>query len=188
MTFNMNDLSGVKAHTGTRQTLDAGEYAVMISKADTADGKSQGAINAVMEYTVLTDGPFKGAVVKEWLAIVNKSETAQNIARSKLRAVQLVSKSENAAQVSDMVGKSIIIHVGREESEYVDREGNKRKGINNTVLNYLNMKRQDSDGNAAPVYNAPAPKVKDVAQEEFKSSRQHSAGSGSNNDDSDIPF
>lgn len=186
MTFNMNDLNGVKSHTGTRQTLEAGEYTVMISKADTADGKAHGSINAVMEYTVISDGPFTGAVVKEWLAIVNKSEIAQNIARSKLRAVQLVSKSENAAQVSDMVGKTILIHVGREESEYLDRDGNKRKGINNTVLNYLNTKRQDAEGNTAPPYMAKPAKVQEDQKEEFKSNRY--SGTGSSLSDDDIPF
>ena len=65
MTFNMQDLAGTKAHTGTRTVPDAGDYVVMISKSETADGKKSGSMNATMEYTIISEGPFTGAVIKE---------------------------------------------------------------------------------------------------------------------------
>jgi hypothetical protein len=186
MTFNMQDLNSTKAHTGTRVTPDAGDYVVMISKSETADGKKSGSLNAVMEYTIISDGPFTGAVVKEWLAIVNSSEQAQNIARSKLRAVQVTSKSENAQTINDMVGKQIIIRVNKEENEYVDSQGNRRKGFQNNVINYMDMKRKDADGKDVPAFVAQAPKPASDAQ--FSSTRQaQTTGSAADNDD-EIPF
>lgn len=187
MTFNMQDLAGTKAHTGTRVTPDAGDYVVMISKSETADGKKQGSLNAVMEYTIISDGPFTGAVIKEWLAIVNSSEQAQNIARSKLRAIQVTSKSENAQSINDMVGKQIMIRINKEENEYVDNQGNRRKGFQNNVINYMNMQRKDADGKDVPAFVAQAPKPQSDAG--FSSVRsQTSTGSAEDNDDDQIPF
>ena len=194
-TFNMADLEGVKAHTGTRVTPEAGDYVVMISRASVENGKVAGNMNAAMEYTILSDGPFNGAVVKEWLAIVNKSEQAQNIARSKLRAIQIVSKSQNVQSVDELVGKQIIIRINKEANQYIDNNGNQRTGYQNNVVNYMDLKRQDSDGKEVAPFVAVAQTQQNAQANGFSSVRNPGAQSSGSSQtysgggvDDEIPF
>lgn len=175
MSFSFRDTEGQQAHTGTRRIPDEGDYRVMISKADLEDSKKgNGAVNLAMEYTILA-GDFSGVVLKEWLAVVNKSETAQNIARSKAEALRIITKLKQDAEVNALVGKELIVRVFKEPNEYTDNNGNKRTGVNAVVGNYMNLERLDAAGKPVAAF------VPTVKQETSQGSSQGSSGSSQGN-------
>ena len=192
MSFSFRDTEGQQAHTGTRRIPDEGDYRVMISEAKLEDSKKGGgAVNLVMEYTIL-GGSFAGVVVKEWLAVVNKSEQAQNIARSKAEALRIITRLKQDSDVTALVGKELIIRVIRESNEYMDNQGNKRMGVNAVVNNYMTLERQNAAGQVVPDF---VPSVKQETQQAQTSQRSaqgdytsKSSYAGTDALDDEIPF
>lgn len=196
MSFSFRDTKDVNPHTGTRVQPDDGDYAVMVSKFELADNKDRSGQNIEAEYTILS-GPFSGASVREWLAVVNKSEQAQNIARSKAEAIRRVTKVSENSDLDAVVGKNMVIRVVSEPNEYVDRNGNRRTGKNLNVVNYMDMKRKDASGKEVAEF-VPRAKAEDPKQEDrggyndrndYRNDRDQSQTSGGSNDiDDEIPF
>ena len=190
--FDMNDLAGTDAYAGGGSVKpDAGDYTVMISKSDTSANAKGNGTNIAMEYTVL-DGQFQGTVLKEWLAVVNPSAQSQEIARSKLKALQVVSNSQNERRPEALTGKTIIIRITKEPHQFVNDRGTKVNTFNNNVINYMNLKRVNAAGKEVPAFVAQA-------QTEQTSPASQSSSSSNNGDsqaarqsrkdlDDEIPF
>lgn len=186
MGFSINNANGNGVFTGSRKQIEEGDYIVMISKSTTAAGKKEGSQNVVMEYTI-TEGDFAGEVVKEWLAVVNSSEVAQQIARSKVSAISSITGITDG-EVDDFQGSEIMIRVRKEPNEYVNRNGQTVKGSNAVVENYMTLQMKDAEGKDVAPFRPSSPKPTPVAQTETSAP---SGGSGSfdNSDgNDDIPF
>lgn len=186
MSFGFSNTEGVKPHTGNRSVPDDGDYHVMISKSVLEPSKKgKGGENIVLEYTILA-GTFAGAVVKEWLSVINASDTAQNIARAKAEALRVICKLSSTQGSDDLLGKELIIRSKKEPNEYVDNTGTKRTGYNATVVNYMTTDRRDAEGKEVPAFIAV------VKQEpaQARSVTHSSSGQQPPNDDmdDDIPF
>lgn len=173
MGFSFRDTEGQQAHTGSRRLPDEGDYRVMISKSDLEDGKkNNGSVNLVMEYTIV-GGTFAGTVLKQWLAVVNSSETAQNIARGRAEAIRIVTKLPQNSEVTDLVGREMIVRVIHETNEYLDRNGTKRVGKNAVPDNYMTLDGKNAAGAVVPAF------VPSVKQEEPKTNQSSGGNSGS---------
>lgn len=176
--FNMNEMGDVKAHTGSRVVPDAGDYNVVVSDAELETNKSGNGTNVLMEYTIL-DGNFAGSTVKEWLAVVNNSEQAQNIARSKLQAIRVVTKSEAEGYVSALKNKSLRLRLNKTEGSY-----NGRTVYNSDVVMYMDSTGRNAEGKEVTAF-VPT-EVAPVANTQTQSS--NTVGGGSQSGDDDIPF
>lgn len=190
MGFNISEAQGSGVYTGRKKQLEEGDYPVMISKAVEAAGKKDGTTNAVMEYTII-DGDFSGEVVKEWLSIVNNSEIAQQIARSKVNAISSVTGVTDGG-IDAFQGAEMIIRVHKEPNEYINRNGDKVKGFNAVVANYMTLQMKDAEGKDVAPFVPSANKTD--SQPDSNSSGQSNSDNTSSRSidttgvDDDIPF
>lgn len=190
MSFDISQSKSNDVYTGGGQRkLEAGDYPVMISKAVEQASKKGGGQNAVMEYTVL-DGEFTGEVIKEWLPVVNANDVAQGIARSKVNAISTITNI-NSGGIDAFVGAELIIRVNKEPNEYIDRNGEKRKGFNNNIVNYMTMDMKNAEGkDVAPfVPSASQSTTTASTNSDVESGAQTSGGvSAGSAPDDEIPF
>lgn len=68
------------------EPLPEGVYRSQIKSAEVKDNANQDGKNLELEFEVL-DNPYKGRTIKQWLAIQNKGEDAERIARGKLSSL-----------------------------------------------------------------------------------------------------
>lgn len=147
MGFSFNELEGVDPSTGERVYIGTGDYNVMISSSEIQTSKNNRGTNLHLKYTVL-DGPFQGTEVQEWLAIVNSSEKAQEIARAKLKALQIVAAVRDNGTTDDLVGKAIRLRIFKEASFFNDSNtGEKKASYQAVIKNYMSMSGKDAKGN-----------------------------------------
>lgn len=176
--FNMNEMGDVKAHTGSRVIPDAGDYNVVISDAELQTNNNNNGTNIFMEYTIL-DGNFAGSTVKEWLAVVNNSERAQIIARSKLQAIRVVTKSEAEGNVSALKNKSLRLRLNKTEGSY-----NGRTVYNSDVVMYMDSTGRNAEGKEVAAFvPIETPPVNNT-----QTQSSDPVGGGSQSGDDDIPF
>lgn len=187
MSFNMNELNDpeVGHYTGGRVIAEPGDHNVMISEASIERNKKNNGDNLVMKYTIL-DGVSSGVEVTEYLAVVHENDTAQSIARSRLKTIRDIVKAQKAADIKALEGKQLRIRVIHEKNEYVDRNGNKRTGTNAQVANYADTKGLDVNGKPLPAFIQTA-KQDDVKPKE-DDRKQSQTQDTSYDDDDDIPF
>jgi len=192
-TFNMHELDQNEAFGGTKVLPDSGDYNLMISAAATEINKNANGTNAVMAYTVL-DGPFQGYEHKEWLAVINKSAEAQRIARERLKAIQIVTKSQGQEEIGSLVGKTMRARFIKAPHQFIDKTtGQTRNSFNITISNYMDMNNKNARGEPVAVFVpalevAKAP-VNTSSASGGGSNQQSSAQSSTSKQlDDDIPF
>jgi len=144
--FNMHDLDGTEAYGGTKVLPDSGDYNLMISGAVTEGNKGANGTNAVMTYSIL-DGTFQGYEQKEWLPVVNKSDDAQRIARERLKAIQVVTKSEGQSEIGSLVGKTLRARFIKAPHQFIDKTtGQTRNTFQISIVNYMDMNNKNARG------------------------------------------
>jgi hypothetical protein len=150
--FNMQtELAGVDPSLGGGASKpDSGDYKAMISKADVQDNKQKNGTNIAMEFTIL-DGPFQGAVIKNWMAVKNNSEQAQKIALEALAAIAACTKY-GGADPSGMVGKSLTIRILKEPHEFVNTKGERVKTFNTNISMYMTLDHKNAKGDVVPAF------------------------------------
>lgn len=191
MNFGFNDLNDVNAHTGSRIVPDSGDYNVMISDIALESSKSGSGHNIHVKYSIL-DGDFAGSEIHEYLAVVNNNETAVNIARSKLKALYLVSGKTSSTNFTDLQGSVIRIRVFKKEATYTGNDGIQRNTFNTEVAMYMDSQGRNSQGKEVPPYTGPAVVAskggnKPANTNNSNNIQKQQAGSHSDYDD-DIPF
>lgn len=201
MNFGFNDMGDVDAHTGgSRQVPDSGDYNVMISDIEMQSNRAGNGHNIVVTYSIV-DGDYAGTEVKEWLAVINKNDTAQNIAQSKLKAIYLVTGKTSARSFTELNGAILRVRLYKKENRYQDSNGNWRDGFNNEVVTYMDTQGRNPQGKEVPAYTGPdvhgaskSQKTATASTSSGNSSNQtHNGGQSSGfdgygNDDDDIPF
>lgn len=155
MNFSFNSMGDVKAHTGQRVVPDSGDYNVMLSDITMDSNRAGDGHNIIVTYSIL-DGDFAGSELKEWLAVINKNETAQNIAQSKLKAIYLVTGKTSAKSFTELAGTVLRIRVLKKPNKYIDNNGNEREGHNNEVAMYMDTNGRNPEGKDVAPYNGPA--------------------------------
>jgi hypothetical protein len=187
MSFNFRETEGVAAHTGSRTVLDDGDHVVMISGSSFEDGKkANGSKNIVLEYTVL-GGNFAGQTVKEWLSVVNPSEIAQNIARSKAEALRIITKLRQDQGSDDFVGKEMIIRTKKKANQYLTDKGETRTGYNAEIVLYMTKDRTDASGKVIAAF-IPTAQADNTTYTGTSSSSTTNTRTTSSGGDDEIPF
>lgn len=189
MNFGFNDMDDVNAHSGVRVTPDSGDYNVMISSIEMVSNSAKNGHNIHVKYSIL-DGDYAGSEIQEWLAVVNKSETAENIAKSKLKAIYIVTDKKNATGFTDLMGAVLRIRVYKKTRNYTDDRGNEREGFNTEVAMYMSSAGLDINGKEVAPYSGPAVMEGKKADKPKSSGNSYNAGSSYSNsdDDDEIPF
>jgi len=118
---------------GARTVLPEGNHKVIIVNSSISSNKNKDGQNLTIEFSVQDQtGRFQGVVLKDYLAVINKNEIAQKIARQKLatitRCAGLNGVLNDSAQLH---GRPIILRVDVKDDEY---EGKKFK--KNTIIGY----------------------------------------------------
>lgn len=155
MNFGYNEVEDKQTHTGGRIVPDSGDYNVMISEIEMKSNKAGNGHNIQVTYSIL-DGDFAGSEIPEWLAVINKNETAQNIAQSKLKSIYIVTGNTGAGSFTELQGAVLRIRVFKKEHQFRDDNGNLRDGYNTEVAMYLDSEGKNANGKEVPVYSGPA--------------------------------
>lgn len=193
MNFGYSSVEDKQAHTGGRVVPDSGDYNVMISEIEMKSNKQGNGHNIEVTYSIL-DGDFAGSELKEWLAVINKNETAQNIAQSKLKSIFIVTGNTSAQSFTELQGAVLRVRVYKKEHTYVDDNGNERDGYNTEIVMYLDTEGKNANGKEVPVYSGPAVmggNKKQNAQArrpDVSQNRQSQTSGGGYDPDGEIPF
>lgn len=155
MNFGYNALDDVDAHTGGGRVVpDSGDYNVMISSIG-MESSAKGGHNIVVKYSIL-DGDFAGTEITEWLPVVCASETAQNIALSKLKAMYVVTNKTKAKMFQELEGALLRIRILKKEAQFTNSNGELVDTFNSDVNMYISTKGLDPNGKEVPDYSGPA--------------------------------
>lgn len=191
--FSFDEVKDTKASlgSGARKLVDRGDYNVLITKSDTADNSKGTGKNVAMEYNIL-DGDFSGTDLKEWLAVVNSSETAQGIAREKIKALFDVTEVRTGSD--DLVGHTIRVRIDHEANEWTNKNtGKTMKGHNAVITHYMTPDGKNAAGDLVPAFTGQPKSPETTANEgTANSSSSGSSGeiksSGKADLDDEIPF
>lgn len=196
--FNTNDMGDVDPHTGGgKQRVDSGDYNVMVSTSAFGPNKKNNGSNLHLVYTVL-DGNFQGVEIDEYLSVINPSEQAQNISRSKLESILTVTgmKADGKTDTDDLQGRSMRIRVMKNPNEFINDKGETVKTFNNDVTVYMDMDSKNAKGDTVSAFipkdetSSNRGSTSSGGSSSSQSSGGQTSGSGSSggSDDSDIPF
>lgn len=192
MNFGYNSVEDKQTHTGSRAVPDSGDYNVMISDITMESNNNKDGHNIIVTYSIL-DGDFAGSEVKEWLAVINKNETAQNIAQSKLKSIYIVTQNTSAQSFTDLQGAVLRIRIHKKERSWVDDNGNERDGYNTEVAIYMDSEGNNATGKPVPAYSGPAV-IAAKGNRNSQNRRPNVSNNSSvnrnqdNDDDDEIPF
>lgn len=197
MNFGYNNVEDKQTHTGARAVPDSGDYNVMISDIQMESNSRQDGHNIVVTYSIL-DGDYAGSEVKEWLAVINKSDTAQNIAQSKLKSIYITTGKTSASSFTELQGAVLRIRLYKKEHQWTDNDGNSRDGYNTEVAMYMDTDGNNANGKEVPQYSGPAViaskgksnanRRPDVSSQRNQNQNQNQSYQQQDDDDSEIPF
>lgn len=175
MGMNINELDDVEVATGGgRESPDDGDYNLMIEEAKYSSNAG-GGTGYKVKFKIL-DGAYAGTDIYHYINVTNKSDTAQAIGRSELKAIMMIVGVSESDEIKD---KMIRARLVGQLSDYVKKNGEKTKIVNLRPVLFMTTDGKNAKGEDVPTFVAKSPSAKDELAEWRKANLAPSGDSGS---------
>lgn len=161
MSVNIHELDDVNANTGSRETPDDGDYNLLIEEAKYGPNSKGTGTGYKMKLTML-DGAFAGNSIYHYINVTHPSATAQQIGRSDLKSMMLVTGVDDSDQLKD---KSIRARLVGEMADYRKQNGETTKIVNLRPKLFMSLDGKNADGNDVQPFIARSPNAKEELAE-----------------------